>query len=45
MVNPGGLNEKFANENLPHTTIIVHQKNEKIPTLIAEGEADVMIWK
>lgn len=43
MVNPGGLNEKFANENLTHATIIVHQKNEEIPTLIAEGEADVMI--
>ena len=43
MVNPGGLNEKFANENLTHATIIVHQKNEEIPTLIAEGKADVMI--
>lgn len=43
MVNPGGLNEKFANDNLPHATIIVHPKNEEIPTLIAEGEADVMI--
>ena len=43
MVNPGGLNEKFANENLTHANIIVHQKNEEIPTLIAEGEADVMI--
>lgn len=43
MVNPGGLNEKFANENLTHATIIVHQKNEEIPSLIAEGEADVMI--
>ena len=43
MVNPGGLNEKFANENLPHATIIVYQKNEEIPTLVAEGEADVMI--
>jgi ABC-type amino acid transport substrate-binding protein len=43
MVNPGGLNEKFANENLPHSTIIVHQKNEEIPSLIAEGDADVMI--
>ena len=42
MVNPGGLNEKFANDNLPHATIIVHPKNEEIPTLIAEGEADVM---
>ena len=43
MVNPGGLNEMFANENLMHATIIVHLKNEEIPTLIAEGEADVMI--
>ena len=43
MVNPGGLNEKFANQNLTHATIIVHQRNEEIPTLIAEGEADVMI--
>ena len=43
MVNPGGLNEKFANENLTHANIIVHQKNEEIPTLIAEGAADVMI--
>ncbi len=43
MVNPGGLNEKFANENLTHATIIVHQKNEEIPSLVAEGQADVMI--
>ena len=43
MVNPGGLNEKFANQNLTHATIIVHQKNEEIPSLIAEGKADVMI--
>ena len=43
MVNPGGLNEKFANAKLNHATIIVHQKNEEIPTLIAEGKADVMI--
>ena len=43
MVNPGGLNEKFAHENLTQATIIVHQKNEEIPSLVAEGEADVMI--
>ena len=43
MVNPGGLNEKFANENLAHATIIVHPKNEEIPSLVAEGNADVMI--
>jgi cyclohexadienyl dehydratase len=43
MVNPGGLNEKFALQNLTHATIIVHQKNEEIPSFVAEGEADVMI--
>lgn len=43
MVNPGGLNEKFANENLTQARIVVHPKNEEIPTLIAEGEADIMI--
>ena len=43
MVNPGGLNEKFANENLPHATIIVYQKNEEIPHQVAEGHADLMI--
>ena len=43
MVNPGGLNEKFAHENLPEAQIVVHQRNEEIPALIAEGEADIMI--
>ena len=43
MVNPGGLNEKFARENLPHATLLVHPQNEEIPSLIAQGEADVMI--
>ena len=43
MVNPGGLNEKFANENLTHATIIVYQKNEEIPNQVAEDHADVMI--
>jgi len=43
MVNPGGLNEKFANQNLMRATIIVHQQNEEIPALIAQGAADVMI--
>ena len=43
MVNPGGLNEKFANENLTHATIIVYQKNEEIPNQVAKGNADVMI--
>ena len=43
MVNPGGLNEKFALQNLTHASITVHQKNEEIPSLVAEGKADVMI--
>lgn len=43
MVNPGGLNEKFALENLPFATLIVHPKNEEIPSLIAQGRADIMI--
>ena len=30
MVNPGGLNEKFARENLTRATIIVHQQNEEM---------------
>ena len=43
MVNPGGLNEKFALENLKQATIIVHPKNEDIPMLVAVDSADVMI--
>ncbi len=43
MENPGGLNEKFARENLPEAQLIIHDVNEEIPGLIAEGEADVMI--
>ena len=43
MVNPGGLNEKFANANLSNATIRINQRNEEIPSLIAEGKADVMI--
>ncbi len=43
MENPGGLNEKFARENLPHATLIIHEVNQEIPGLVASGEADVMI--
>ena len=43
MVNPGGLNEQFAHQHLTHATLIVHSNNEEIPSLIAEGGADVMI--
>ena len=43
MENPGGLNEKFARENLPDATLIIHDINQEIPGLVASGEADVMI--
>lgn len=43
MENPGGLNEKFALENLPNAKLIIHPINEEIPELIAIGAADVMI--
>jgi cyclohexadienyl dehydratase len=43
MVNPGGLNERFAHENLPKATLLVHDVNQEIPALVASGEADVMI--
>lgn len=43
MVNPGGLNERFARANLPHATLIVYPKNEEIPAQVSAGNADVMI--
>lgn len=43
MENPGGLNEKFARTYLPNSTLIIHNVNEEIPELIAQGKADVMI--
>ena len=43
MENPGGLNEKFARENLPDASLIIHDVNQEIPGLVASGEADVMI--
>jgi len=43
MVNPGGLNEKFARENLPDCTLLIFEKNEEIPAQVVIGNADVMI--
>ena len=43
MENPGGLNEKFARQYLPHASLVIHSVNEEIPELIASGKADVMI--
>lgn len=43
MVNPGGLNEEFARQNLPNATLMIHDANQEIPDMIASGMADVMI--
>lgn len=43
MLNPGGTNEKFVRANLTKAQVIMHDKNEEIPGLIAAGEADVMV--
>ena len=43
MVNPGGLNEVFAREKLPHAVLAIHDRNEEIPALVADGHADVMV--
>ena len=43
LVNPGGLNEAFARANLPHARLAVHPRNEEIPSLVADGTADVMV--
>ncbi len=43
MENPGGMNEKFVRENLPHAALTIHKINQEIPGLIASGAADVMI--
>ena len=43
MENPGGLNEKFARDNLSNALLIIYDINAEIPNLIADGKADVMI--
>ena len=43
MINPGGLNEEFARQNLSHATLMIHDANQEIPDMIASGTADVMI--
>ena len=43
MVNPGGTNEQFARENLTKAALTIHDVNQQIPALIAEGKADIMI--
>ncbi|PJG59541.1 transporter substrate-binding domain-containing protein [Aeromonas cavernicola] len=43
IVNPGGTNQKFANENLKRATIKVHPDNVTIFEQIIEGKADLMM--
>ena len=43
MINPGGTNQKFANENLKNAQIIIFNENAEIPSQIAAGNADIMI--
>lgn len=43
IVNPGGTNEKYANENLVNAQIILHKDNRSIFLEIINGHADVMI--
>lgn len=43
MVNPGGLNEEFARQNLPDATLIIHEVNQDIPGMIASGIENIMI--
>ena len=43
VVNPGGTNEQFARERLPHARLTVHPDNRTIFAEIAAGRADVMV--
>lgn len=43
IVNPGGTNEKFARQYLPHANLTVYPDNVTIFKQIADGHADVMV--
>lgn len=43
IVNPGGSNQRFVNENIRHARVIVHPDNIGIFAALASGTADVMI--
>lgn len=43
IVNPGGTNERFAKEYLPHATLTVYPDNVTIFKQITTGKADVMV--
>ncbi|QKM48860.1 Cyclohexadienyl dehydratase [Burkholderia glumae] len=43
IVNPGGTNERFARQFLPHATLTVYPDNVTIFRQILDGRADVMV--
>ncbi|MDT0319247.1 transporter substrate-binding domain-containing protein [Streptomyces millisiae] len=43
IVNPGGTNERFVNENIERATVVRHPDNTTIFEEIVAGRADVMI--
>jgi ABC-type amino acid transport substrate-binding protein len=43
MCNPGGTNQIFVNQRLPHANIAINEFNNQIPSCVAKGIADVMI--
>jgi cyclohexadienyl dehydratase len=43
VVNPGGTNERFAREMLPHAQLTVHPDNRTIFAEVTAGRADVMV--
>jgi len=43
IVNPGGTNEKFVDENIKLATKVLHMDNRSIFSQLVRGRADVMI--
>jgi len=43
VVNPGGTNQQFVRERLPHAKVTVHPDNRTIFAEIAAGRADAMV--
>lgn len=43
IVNPGGTNERFARQHLPHASLTVYPDNVTIFKQILDGKADVMV--
>ena len=43
IVNPGGTNEKFLDQNIKYATKILHEDNKTIFSRINDGHADLMI--